>query len=220
MKLSRRKILFSATVALILILAALSVFEFFQLQTVNQIRVACVGDSITLSTQYPLDLWDSLGSGYIVGDFGVGGAAVAQATGMSYLHLPALEVAKQFQPDIVIIMLGTNDAYTTFTEDDSAFIADFITLVNEFQSLSKKPAIYLVEPPPIYNNTISLSNEILVQKVIPNIEQVANQTGAQLIDAHTPLLNHSELYLDGVHPSADGAAVLANAIYAALSSKT
>jgi acyl-CoA thioesterase I len=216
MKLSRRKILLSATVALILILAALSVFEFFQLQTVNQIRVACVGDSITLSTQYPLDLWDSLGSHYIVGDFGVGGAAVAQTTGMSYLHLPALGIAKQFQPDIVIIMLGTNDAYTTLTEDDSVFIADYVRLVTEFQSLSKKPVIYLVEPPPIYNNTISLSNEILVQKVIPNIQQVANQTGSQLIDAHTPLLNHSELYLDGVHPSADGAAVLANAIYAAL----
>jgi acyl-CoA thioesterase I len=219
MKLNRRKILLSATVALILILAALSVFEFFQLQTVNQIRIACVGDSITLSTQYPLNLWDSLGSRYIVGDFGIGGAAVAQTTGMSYLHLPALSIAKNFQPDIVLIMLGTNDAYTTFTEDDSAFIADYITLVSEFQSLSKKPVIYLVEPPPIYNNTISLSNEILVQKVIPNIAQVANQTGSQLIDAHTPLLNHSELYLDGVHPSADGAAVLANAIYAALYSK-
>jgi acyl-CoA thioesterase I len=220
MKLSRRKIFFSATVALILILAALSVFEFFQLQTVNQIRVACVGDSITLSTQYPLDLWDSLGSDYIVGDFGIGGAAVAQTTGMSYLHLPALSIAKQFQPDIVIIMLGTNDAYTTFSEDNSAFIADYISLVTEFQSLSKKPVIYLVEPPPIYNNTISLSNEILVQKVIPNIEQVANHTDTQLIDAHTPLLNHSDLYLDGVHPSADGAAVLANAIYAVLAPKT
>ena len=216
MKLSSRKMLSFAAVALIIILTALSIFEFIQLHSDNQIRVACIGDSITMSTQYPLDLWGSLGSGYIVGDFGVGGAAVSQFTNMSYLHLPALETAKMFRPNIVIFMLGTNDAYTTFNETDSAFIADYVKLVGEFQSLSTKPVIWLVEPPPIYNNSIFLSDDVLIQKVIPNVQQVANQTHLKLIDAHTPLLKHSELFLDGVHPSADGARLLADTIYKAL----
>jgi lysophospholipase L1-like esterase len=213
MKFSRRTILPAAAIALIILLATLSVIMFFQWQSVNQVRVACVGDSITISSQYPLDLWASLGPGYIVGDFGVGGAAVAGSTGMGYLHLTALEVAKEFKPDIVVIMLGTNDAYTYLTQNSTEFISDYLTIIGEFQSLSKKPMIYLVEPIPIYNNYVSLSDEILVQKIIPNIQQIANQTGLQVIDAHTPLLNHPELYLDGIHPTADGAKVLADAIH-------
>lgn len=214
MKFSRRTILPAVAIALIILLATLSVIMFFQWQSVNQVRVACVGDSITISSQYPLDLWASLGPGYIVGDFGVGGAAVAGSTGMGYLHLTALEVAKEFKPDIVVIMLGTNDAYTYLTQNSTEFISDYLTIIGEFQSLSKKPMIYLVEPIPIYNNYVSLSDEILVQKIIPNIQQIANQTGLQVIDAHTPLLNHPELYLDGIHPTADGAKVLADAIHA------
>jgi Lysophospholipase L1 and related esterases len=216
MKFSRRNVLSFAAVALIIALAALSVFMFFQWQSVDQVKVACVGDSITISSQYPLDLWASLGPGYIVGDFGVGGAAVAQSTGMGYLHLPAIEVAKQFQPDIVVIMLGTNDAYTYLTENSTEFISDYLTIIGEFESLAKKPVIYLVAPIPIYSNSVSLSDEILVQRVIPNIEQVAAQTGLQVIDAHTPLQNHPELYLDGIHPTADGAKVLADVIYAGI----
>lgn len=217
MKFSRRTILSAAAVALIVILAALSVFMFFQWQSVDQVRVACVGDSITISSQYPLDLWASLGSGYIVGDFGVGGAAVAGSTGMGYLHLSAIEVAKGFQPDIVIIMLGTNDAYTYLTQNSTEFKSDYLTIIDQFQSLASKPTIYLVEPIPIYTNYVSLSDEILVQTVIPDIQQIADQTGLQLIDAHTPLQNHPELYLDGIHPTADGAKVLADAIYAGIS---
>ncbi len=217
MKLSSRKIISFAAVALIIILAAVSIFEFFELNSNSKICVACIGDSITLSSQYPLDLWALLGSNYIVGDFGIGGASVAQTTGMSYLNLPGVEVAKQFQPNLVVIMLGTNDAYTNINETDSAFIADYVALVGEFQSLGTKPEVWLVKPPPIYNNTIYLSDDVLVQKVIPNIEQVASQTHSRVIDAHTSLTNHPELFVDGVHPSAEGAKVLADAIYAALS---
>jgi acyl-CoA thioesterase I len=218
MKFSRRSLLALAAVILIVLLAALSVFMFFQWQSVNQVRVACVGDSITVSSQYPLDLWTNLGSGYIVGDFGVGGAAVAGSTGMGYLHLAGLEVAKGFQPDIVVIMLGTNDAYTYLKENSTEFTSDYRAIIDQFQSLSKKPVIYLVEPIPIYTNSVRLSDEILTQRVIPDIQQIAAQTGLQVIDAHTPLQNHPELYQDGIHPTADGAKVLADAIYTGINS--
>jgi acyl-CoA thioesterase I len=217
MKFSRRTILPAAAVALIVVLATVSVFMFYQWQSVDQIRVACVGDSITVSSQYPLDLWANLGSGYIVGDFGVGGAAVSQSTGMGYLHLAGLEVAKGFKPDIVVIMLGTNDAYTYLTYNSTEFTSGYLTIIGEFQSLAKKPVIYLVEPIPIYTNSVSLSDEILVNKVIPDIQQVASQTGLKVIDTHTPLQNHAELYQDGIHPTADGAKVLADTIYVGIS---
>jgi acyl-CoA thioesterase I len=71
-------------------------------------------------------------------------------------------------------------------------------------------------PPPIFNNTVFVSEQLLEQNVIPNIREVASQMGTGLIDAHSPLIGHPELFVDGVHPSADGAKAIANAIYAAL----
>ncbi len=215
MTLSKQKTLAAAAVSLIIVLASISIFEFSELNA-SPIRVTCVGDSLTRGTEYTIDLWKSLGPNYVVCDLGVGGAAVAQSTGMDYSRQPAFEVAMKFKPNIVIIMLGTNDAITDLNETNTAFIADYSALVHQFQSLSPKPTIWLVEPPPIYNNTVSHSNDILVQNVIPNIIQVASQTNTHLIDANTPLINHPELYTDGVHPSADGAAVIAHAIYTAL----
>ena len=216
---SKQKILVITSVALIIILASISIFEFYELQVSSSIRVACIGDSITRGTEYTIDLWKSLGPNYVVCDLGIGGAAVDQVTGMAYANQAAFEVALKFMPNIVIIMLGTNDAITSQNEANTAFIADYSDLVQAFQALSTKPAVWLVEPPPIYNNTMSYSNDILIQKVIPNIMQVANQTHTHLIDANTPLINHPELYVDGIHPSADGAALIASAIYTALISR-
>ena len=41
------------------------------------IRVACVGDSITVGSNYPNYLWMLLGSDYVVGNFGVGSTTVS-----------------------------------------------------------------------------------------------------------------------------------------------
>jgi sialate O-acetylesterase len=70
-------------------------------------------------------------------------------------------------------------------------------------------------PPPIYNST-GLSNTLLNSRVLPGIQTVAAQTGATLIDANTPLQNKADLFTDGVHPDADGAKIIADAIYAKL----
>jgi lysophospholipase L1-like esterase len=80
----------------------------------KSIRVACVGDSITAGTEYPVDLWQLLGSDYVVGNFGIGGATVALGTGSSWMNETGFEVAKRFQPEIVVVALGTNDANSNY----------------------------------------------------------------------------------------------------------
>ena len=61
-----------------------------------------------------------------------------------------------------------------------------------------------------------MSNDNLVGGVIPRVEQVANDLGLPLIDAYTPLVGHPEYFVDGVHPNFDGASVIANQVYKAL----
>jgi sialate O-acetylesterase len=52
---------------------------------------------------------------------------------------------------------------------------------------------------------------------IPAIHSIAASTGVSLIDDNTPLLNHVELFHDGVHPSAEGAGVIAATVAGVLS---
>lgn len=177
------------------------------------IRVACVGDSLTRGTEYTLFLWSQLGSGYIISDFGVGGTTVSTASEKPYMNESAFHLAQSFQPDIVIVMLGTNDAGLNQTKE--SFIQDYTTLIGAFQALSTKPVIFIVKPPPIVNST-ALSNNRLAGTINPAIAEVAAQTGATLIDAYTPMLNYPSDYTDGVHPNADGAKIIADTIYNSL----
>lgn len=180
------------------------------------IRVACVGDSLTYWTQYPNDLWMLLGSNFSLGKFGVGGATITVNSGKPYLNSSVFQDAKEFKPDIVIIMLGTNDANPALKLNISSFVSSYIQLISKFQELDSKPKVWIVEPPPIFNNGTGLSTKNFDTYIIPAIQQVANQTNLSLIDVYNPLLHHPEYFKDGVHLNYDGSQVVANIIYNSL----
>jgi acyl-CoA thioesterase I len=183
----------------------------------DKIRVACVGDSITGGTDYPADLWMLLGSSnFKVGNYGVGGSTVAIDPWNPYINSSAFQEAKEFQPNIVIIMLGTNDANPLIRRNNGSFVNDYVKLVEEFQALASKPKIYLVKPPPIFCNGTTPSAEYFSDNVIPTIEQVANQTNLPIIDVYSALINYSKFFRDGVHPNEQGAILIANEIYKAI----
>jgi lysophospholipase L1-like esterase len=185
----------------------------------SPIRVACVGDSITCGTAYPVDLWLMLGSNYVVGNFGINGATVFLKSDNPYMSTPAFQVAKRFAPQIVIIMLGTNDANTDINESNAVFVNDYVQLVSQFQGLASKPEVWIAEPPPIFNNTAGLSAESFVQNIIPGVVQVANETGVTLINVYNPMLSHSAYFPDGVHPNSAGSLAVARVVYDALISQ-
>lgn len=180
------------------------------------IRVACIGDSITELSTYPTDLEDLLGCSYYVREFGVTGATVLNNSYTPYIHQLKFQVAKEFQPDIVVIMLGTNDARDDIYQSIDNFVADYEQVVRQVQELESNPKIFIVKPPPIFENEVFLSNQNLLEGVIPRIEQVANELGLPLIDVYTPLAGHPEYFVDGVHPNYQGASIIANEIYKAL----
>ena len=176
-----------------------------------------MGDSITGGTQYPADLWNATWrENYTVGNFGVDGSTATLDSWNPYINNSAFQEAKEFQPNIVIIMLGTNDANPIIRTSNGSFVNDYVKLVEEFQALSSKPKIYLVKPPPIFCNGTTPSAEYFRETVIPQIEQVANQTNLPIIDVYSALANYSEFFRDGVHPDEQGAILIANEIYKAI----
>jgi lysophospholipase L1-like esterase len=211
MKITNTK--FLAACAVILIIAVVLTAILFQANPVNPIRVACVGDSITAVSDYPFYLQTMLGRNYTVSNFGVVAATLLSTTSKPYIYEKALQRAKESQPNIVVIMLGTNDAYVANYPLIDSFVADYERLIGEFQVLSSKPEIFLVKPPPIFNNKFNLSNANLVEGIIPRIEQVAKDLGLSTIDVYTPFVNHPEYFKDGVHPTSEGASIIANEIY-------
>lgn len=185
----------------------------------NLIRVACVGDSLTCGTVYPDDLWLLLGSKYVIGNFGVSGATVFLNSSNPYMLTPAFRAATLFEPQIVILMLGTNDANPALNESNTAFVSDYVRLVSQFKGLASKPKVWIAKPPPIFNNTSGLSGEYLLQNIIPDVQQVGDLTGTPVIDVYNPLINHSAYFPDGVHPDVNGSMVVATVIYYALTSQ-
>jgi acyl-CoA thioesterase I len=184
------------------------------------IKVACIGDSITAGFGYPEDLQKFLGEKYTVENFGFGGATVSLDGETPYMRDTIFIEAKTSQPNIVIIMLGTNDALPNLEQYGGSFINDYITLISEFQALASKPQIWLVKPPPIFHNGTGLSTEFFEQIIIPNIEEIAEKTHLPVIDVYSALMDRLDCFpYDGVHPNSSGAVLIANEVYKALNSK-
>jgi acyl-CoA thioesterase I len=183
----------------------------------SPIRVACVGDSITQGTYYTQDLQKLLGNHYAVGNFGLGGSTVLLSTIKPYMYRSLFQNAQNFRPNIVIVMLGTNDANPMYLDRIDNFVQDYKTLVSQFSSAHQ---IWLVLPPPIYSDRLGPNGASLVNNIIPRIQHVANELNLPTIDVYSSLLNHSDFFYDGVHPTAEGAQIIANTVYSALTNHT
>ncbi|MCW3996815.1 MAG: GDSL-type esterase/lipase family protein [Candidatus Bathyarchaeota archaeon] len=207
---------FAAALGTILLIASLAVLFFgTQSASASEVRVACVGDSITRDTEYPEALSEFLGANYTVKDFGVGRTTISLQFNKPYMSQQAFKDAQRFNPDIIIIMLGTNDAYLS-PEQRANFVNDYKALIAAFQALPSNPKIYIVVPPPVFNNTLGLPASVLDNEVIPLVNQTASELRLPTIDVHTPLLDNSADFPDGVHPNVEASQEIASEIYNAI----
>ncbi len=211
---------------LIVLLVFLGVLAFFVVTTTNQpptnsIRVACVGDSLTQLTYYPNDLRQMLGSDYTVRNFGVGSTTVSLESETPYMNTSKFQDALEFNPDIVVLMLGTNDAQPSLHQYNASFVDNYLTLVAAFQALPSDPQIWIVLPPPIFDDQSGkISPQYFADTLIPIIGQVAEQADLPVIDVYSALADGAQYFPDGVHPDQKGAEIIAQTIYKALTTQT
>ena len=187
----------------------------------DAIRVACVGNSITdghgieLAPQfgYPALLQKALGSDYWVKNFGVGGRTMLNKGDYPYMNEQAWRDAQAFNPDIVIIKLGTNDSKPQNWQYVSEFKQDLQQMI---KSLGKAK-IFLCTPIPAFKSSWAINDSVIVNGVIPIQKEVARKNGLQLIDLHTLMANDEELVQpDGIHPNEKGVAKMAEIISEAI----
>ena len=190
-------------------------------QTSEKIKVACIGNSITagaklkdkLKDAYPAQLGRMLGDKYDVQNFGVSGRTLLSKGNMPYVKTGAYIRAQEFNPDIVIIKLGTNDSKPYNWEFGSEFKGDYVKLIESFRKLDSQPEIYLCLAVPVAKSGLTINAEIVANEINPLIAEIAREQHLKLIDLYTPFLGKGDLFPDYIHPNAEGAGILAQVVY-------
>jgi len=182
------------------------------------IRVACVGDSITHGSgagpgkAYPTQLQEMLGTKYEVKNFGVSARTLLRKGDHPYWIEAAFKSAQDFQPNLVVIMLGTNDTKPQNWVHQDEFYNDYKDLVKTFQDLASKPRVFVCHPCPVPPPGNFGINEANVQIEIPLIDKLAQELHLGVIDIHAALDGKPELLPDHVHPNAEGARIMAETV--------
>ena len=192
------------------------------------IRIACIGDSITygysiknrIKDSYPDQLGRMLGENWQVRNFGVSGATLLKKGDLPYWDQQAFKDALAYNPNVVIIKLGTNDTKPQNWKFKDQFAADYADMIDRFIELPSRPRIWICKPVPAYGERWGISETIIKNEVIPLVNQIAHSKHVPVIDLYEPLSGKPELFPDQIHPNAEGAHGIAKEIYAVLTGKT
>lgn len=195
----------------------------------GEIRVACVGDSITYGygirnwarNNYPAQLEQRFGDGYCVQNFGVCGATASLQGDLPYERETAYRESMTFQPEIVLLMLGTNDSKPYNYRGQEAYAEDMKRILTEYRALPSSPRVYLVTPPPAFSVNgkpvaFDIRADVIENELCPAVKELANAEKVSCVDLYAACENRSEWFWDGVHPNADGAKGIAETITAGL----
>lgn len=187
------------------------------------IRVACVGDSITWGftivnrrrNSYPSVLQELLGADFDVRNFGHNDASARFDADTPYVTKKVYRDSLEWNPDIVLLMLGSNDTKRRNWDPD-IFRRDYSKLVESYRALPSSPRVILIAPirifQPLNIPVLGLYSETMEGGVRPAIREIAAEKGLELVDL-VDLFQDSKYLMDGVHPQITGAGMLAQAIY-------
>jgi lysophospholipase L1-like esterase len=123
------------------------------------------------------------------------------------------------QPNIVIIMLGTNDTKPQNWKHEAEFVSDYRDLIKSFQELPSKPKVYVCRPCPVPGKGNFGINEENVLKIIERLGPLIKELDCGMIDMHAALLEKAAMLPDRVHPNTAGAGEMAKAAAKAITSK-
>jgi len=182
-------------------------------------RVACIGNSITHGSGidmqemkgYPAQLQRLLGDGFVVKNYGVGARCMMSTSDHPYMKELAWRDAQAFQPDIVVIKLGTNDS-KDYQWNQQQYEQDYQAMIDTLKALPSKPAIYLCTPIRAFKDKWGITDSVIVNGVIPSIQKVARRNHLTVIDLHGVITDKKDMTGDSIHPNDKGAGLIAKAV--------
>jgi lysophospholipase L1-like esterase/pimeloyl-ACP methyl ester carboxylesterase len=191
------------------------------------IRIACVGNSITYGAgianrdrdSYPSVLGQMLGKGYDVRNFGYSARVMLMKGDYPYMKEKMYGEALKFNPNIVVLKLGTNDSKPHNWVFHKDFAKDMQTMITAFKQLPAKPKIYLCYPAKAFKIQYGINDSIISNAIIPIIQKLAVKNGLEIIDLHTATSNLGNHFPDCIHPDPAAAHQMAKVVYKAITGK-
>jgi hypothetical protein len=117
-------------------------------------------------------------------------------------------------PDIVIIMLGSNDSNPSNWPIQTNYTPDYESLINQYRNLPSHPRIYLNTLLTVYSNgNYGITDPIVTGQLCPIIKQIAADEKLPLIDVNAATKNMPQNFPDNVHPDIAGAKVVATTVF-------
>lgn len=190
----------------------------------DKIQVYCLGDSITSGYRlpspatygYPAQMERMSKYRWKVKNGGVAGATALKAGDKPIWKEQAYKDIMASNPDIVVVILGTNDTTTVNWQKIASFHDDYSLLVKQLQNLPSRPRVFVGAIPPVFSNIHGISNE-KARELNHRVRKISVETGAEYIDIATPLAGKPDMYMeDGLHPTVLGARSIADTILMAI----
>jgi lysophospholipase L1-like esterase len=201
----------------------------------GQIKVACIGDSITYGhgvedwekNNYPVQLQELLGDAYHVANFGSSGACLNPNGDQPYINRAVYQESLEYGADIIVVMLGTNDAKAVNWVSADDFVMEYLSFLHNYYIEEKTPKVYIALcSEAYYTEEADTSTGVAGFHVQPAIiDEIASSLAEGLpvcdcdltvngiIDIHTLTEAHPEWFeADGIHPNNDGAKAIAESI--------
>lgn len=193
----------------------------------EKIKVACIGNSVTYgyghknpaATSYPTQLQVMLGDRYEVRNFGHSGATLLSKGHRPYIKLPEYKAALDFAPDIAVIHLGLNDTdprnWPNYRDE---FYDDYVSIIEALQEVNPDVEIYVCEMSPIFHwhRRFKSGTRDWYRQIQELIPLIAEHGPFEVIDFSRYLYSRPDLMPDALHPDEEGAAILANQVYSAI----
>ncbi len=193
----------------------------------GQIKVACVGDSITYGhgisswskNNYPAVLQDILGDKYHVQNFGHSGATASDEGDQPYTKTSEYKKSLEYDADILVIMLGTNDSKPENWVSANDFRSRYDSLIESYKKNNPDLRVIVCTPACAFfsnGKTSGTTNYDIQPSVVTEIyyflRTYAVSSSYELVDIYDITKNHAEWFEDNIHPSADGARAIAEAV--------
>ncbi|MCK5278457.1 MAG: hypothetical protein KAK04_07965, partial [Cyclobacteriaceae bacterium] len=190
------------------------------------IRVACIGNSVTYgngienpdANSYPAVLQQKLGDKYHVRNFGHSGATLLKKGHNPYWQTEEYKNALSFKPHVIVIHLGLNDTdprnWPNYRDD---FIKDYTDLINRFLAIDVHPLpqVWICRMTPIFHGhpRFKAGTRDWFWQIQNSIDLIAQHNNVGFIDLHAPLYTRPDLFPDYVHPTKEGANIIAREVY-------
>jgi acyl-CoA thioesterase I len=190
----------------------------------NEIRIACVGDSITegyglacqSKTAYPVLLDRILGNGFTVLNSGRSATTLRKGGDFPFWISKEFSNVFAFEPDIITIKLGTNDT-KPYNWNAELFEKDYQSLIDTFSTMPGKPKLYLCLPVPVFKTVWGINDSTVVNGVIPVINKLAESNHLPVIDLYNPMLSEGANFPDSIHPNEQAVKKMAGIIAESIS---